>query len=71
MWDSTAWAVATWLKGTLILAVAVAGCWWWFGTGSGALVLAVLVAVLAEIHLTRLLIREWTHEASLHWWWGR
>lgn len=70
MWEATTWALATWLKGTLLLALLVAGCWWWFGTGSGALVLAVITAVLIEIHLTRLLVREWTHEASFRWWWG-
>ncbi len=70
MWETTGWALATWLKGTLLLALLVASCWWWFGTGSGALVLAVIAAVLVEIHLTRLLLREWAHEASFRWWWG-
>jgi hypothetical protein len=70
MWEATTWALATWLKGTVLLALLVAGCWWWFGTGSGALVLTVIAAVLVEIHLTRLLVREWTHEASFRWWWG-
>jgi hypothetical protein len=70
MWETTTWAVATWLKGTTVLLALLGVCWWWFGTGSGALVLAVIAAVLVEIHLTRLLLREWAHEASFRWWWG-
>lgn len=69
MWDATVWAALTWAKYTALLAAVVAGCWWWFGTGSGPLAVAVLVAVLAELHLTRALAREWAHEASMHWWW--
>lgn len=70
MWDATAWAVVTWLKGTLILAALVGVCWLVFGAGSGGFVLAVIVAALVELHLCRLLAREWTHEAALHWWWS-
>lgn len=70
MWDATTWAVVTWLKGTVLLAVGVGICWLVYGAGSGALVLAVIAAVLVELHLTRLLLREWSHEASLRWWWG-
>lgn len=71
MWDATIWAVATWLKLTALNAALLGICWLLFGPGSGGFVLAVTAAVLAEIHLCRLLAREWTHEASMHWWWGR
>lgn len=71
MWDATVWAALTWLKLTVALVLVVAGCWWWFGTGSGQLAVAVIVAALAELHLTRALAREWATEAGMHWWWTR
>jgi len=69
MWDVTGWAAATWLKTTLALAVLVAGSWLWLGASSGLFVLICLGAALTETHVTRQLVREWTHEATLRWWW--
>lgn len=68
MWDVTGWATATWLKTTAALAVGLVVCWLWLGTSSGGFVLACLGAAIAEFHVTRQLVREWTHEASLRWW---
>lgn len=68
MWDVTGWAAATWLKTTLALAVLVGGSWLWLGSSSGLFVLICLAAAIAEFHVTRQLVREWTHEASLRWW---
>ncbi len=68
MWDVTGWAAATWLKTTILLAVALGVCWLVFGISSGPFVLACVAAAIAEIHVTRQLVREWTHEASLRWW---
>ena len=69
MWDVTGWAAATWLKTTVMLAAGLGVCWLVFGAASGPFVLACLAAVLAETHVTRQLVRDWTHEASLRWWW--
>jgi hypothetical protein len=68
MWDVTGWAAATWLKTTLALAVLVGGCWLALGASSGLFVLVCLGVAVAEIYVTRQLVREWTHEASLRWW---
>ncbi len=71
MWNATVWAAITWAKFTTALLLLVGGCWWWFGTGSGPLALAVISAALAEVYLTRALVREWIYEAGTHWWWTR
>lgn len=70
MWDATVWALLTWLKFTALFAAVLGGCWLWFGLGSGQFALVAIAAALAEIHLIRLLNREWSHEASMHWWWS-
>jgi hypothetical protein len=71
MWEATVWALGTWVKVTALLAVLLGICWLWLGSGSGGFVLAVLAAVLIEIHLTRALLRELGTEAGMHWWWTR
>jgi hypothetical protein len=70
MWDVTTWAAATWLKLTVLNALAVGVCWLLFG-GTGGYVFVVIAAVLAEVYLTRQLVREWNFEAGLRWWWNR
>ncbi len=35
MWAVTGWALATWLKLTAALALAIAACGWLLGTDSG------------------------------------
>ena len=71
MWAVTGWVIATWCKTTLALAVAVLVCWFTLGTGSGGFVLTCAAAGLAEIYLSRQLLREWNDEAGLRWWWTR
>jgi hypothetical protein len=66
----TAWALATWAKVTLVLALGVllawltlSTYWFWFVTA---------LAVLAECYTLRQLAREWADEARLRcWWWNR
>ena len=70
MWGVTAWALATWLRISLALAAAVAATWWLCGAGSGAFALACLGATIAELYVTRQLIREWCSEARMSWWWS-
>lgn len=70
MWETTTWAVVTWLKGSLVLAAVVGVCWLVYGLGSGQFALAAIVAALGELYLLRALAREWGHEASMRWWWN-
>ena len=66
----TAWALATWAKVTLVLALGVLLAWltlptdwFWFLTA---------LAVLAQCYTLRQLAREWADEARLRcWWWNR
>ena len=69
MWAVTGWAIATWLKTSIMLVAAVAVCWLAWGTGSGAFWAVCAAAVLAEGYLTRQLCREWASEARSSWWW--
>ena len=71
MWAVTGWVIATWLHVTLVLAVIVAVCWLALGAHSGAFWLVCCGALVAELYLSRQLLREWGGEARLRWWWGR
>ena len=71
MWAVTGWVIATWLKTTLALAAVVGVCWLALGTHSGAFWLVCVGAVAGELYLTRQLLREWSWEAGLRWWWSR
>lgn len=71
MFETTAWALVTWLKITALLAAIVGIAWWFLGTSHGAFWLITTGAVLAEGWLTRQLAREWGYEARYHWWWAR
>ncbi|MGD9531821.1 MAG: hypothetical protein AB7I38_18970 [Dehalococcoidia bacterium] len=66
----TGWAAATWAKLTTLLAAAVGVCWLALGTGSPWFWLALLAAVLLEVHLTGQLVKEWAYEARSCWWWA-
>jgi hypothetical protein len=70
MWGVTLWCAATWLRWTLLFALAVLAAWWWFGTEHGVFVLICLVGAVAELYVTRALVREWCSEARLSWWWS-
>jgi hypothetical protein len=70
MWDVTAWALVTWLKSSALLALLVGVCWLAFEQHSGAFALAVIAAVLGELHISRQVVREWRHEAGYRWWWS-
>ncbi len=71
MWAVTGWVIATWLRVTVLLTAAVVVAWLALGEHSGAFWLICLVAVLAEGYLSRQLLREWSWEAGLRWWWSR
>jgi len=51
MWAVTGWAVATWLKITVFLALSVGAAWLWCSPGWFAVV--VIVAVLVELNGVR------------------
>jgi hypothetical protein len=70
MWTTTAWAVRTWLKVTVVLALAVFGVWllvdqrgWFYAS--------LLGAVLIEYWALRALGKEWAYDAQSRWWWSR
>ena len=68
MWAVTGWAVATWLKITVFLALSVGAAWLWCAPGWFAVV--VIVAVLVELCAIRQLAKEWAYEARSSWWWS-
>jgi hypothetical protein len=65
----TEWAVVTWLKLTVLLAVAVGVCWLVLGPGSGWFWAALAAAAITDLYIARQLTREWGNEASIRWWW--
>jgi hypothetical protein len=67
MWAVTGWAVATWLRVTLLLALGVAAGWWLLSPGW--FVACCIGAALAEVWTLRQLAREWAYEAHTSWWW--
>jgi hypothetical protein len=69
MWAVTGWAVATWLRITVLLALGVAAGWWLLSPGWFAV--CCLGAALVELWAIRQLAREWAYEARLTWWWSR
>jgi hypothetical protein len=72
MWAVTGWVIATWLRVTLALTATVVASWLALGAHSGAFWLICLAAGLAELYLSRQLLRQWAHEARLGcWWWHR
>ena len=68
MWAVTGWAVVTWLKISIALAVGVGAAWVW--CSPGWFVVCVVVAVLVELWAIRQLAREWAYEARSSWWWS-
>ncbi|MFC4949037.1 hypothetical protein [Pseudonocardia sp. GCM10023141] len=71
MIDVTGWALLTWLKITLALAVGVGLVWLALPAGSGWFWVAVLAACVMEWFTIRQLGREWVENARWHWWWTR
>ncbi len=70
MWAVTGWALATWLRVTVLLGLGVLLAWLTLDPGWFWLVAGL--AVLADCYAARQLCREWTHEAHLTcWWWPR
>ena len=70
MWTTTAWAVRTWLKLTVALALGVFGVWllvdqrgWFYAS--------LLGAALIEYWALRALGKEWAYNAQSRWWWSR
>jgi hypothetical protein len=70
MWGVTLWCAATWLRWTILFTLTVLAGWWWLGSAHGGFVLLCLVAAIAELYVTRALLREWHDEARLSWWWS-
>ncbi|ALE72995.1 hypothetical protein FRP1_07630 [Pseudonocardia sp. EC080625-04] len=70
MLSTTRWALRTWAKLTLLLAVLVGGLWLWLGTGSGWFWTAATLAAVCEYYVVRQLAREWSWEAWATWWWS-
>lgn len=70
MWGVTAWVLATWLRFTLLFALAVAIGWWWLGAEHDGFLLLCLGAGIGELYVTRALAKEWASEARLSWWWS-
>jgi hypothetical protein len=68
MLSLTGWALLTWLRITVALALLVGLVWW---LAPAWLWLAVGAAVLAECYVIRQLGREWSWQARAHWWWAR
>ena len=71
MWGVTAWVLATWLRWPFCSPLAVAD----------RLVVARRLTTagsccsaspprVAELYVTRALVREWCSEARLSWWWS-
>lgn len=70
MGTTTAWALRTWAKLTLLLVVIVGGTWLYLGTGSGWFWIVTGAALVAEWYVIRQLAREWSWEARSTWWWS-
>ncbi|WP_344024839.1 hypothetical protein [Pseudonocardia kongjuensis] len=70
MGTTTLWALRTWARLTLLLALLVGGLWLYLGTGSGWFWTAVAVAVVTEYYVIRQLAREWAWDARATWWWS-
>jgi hypothetical protein len=68
MWAVTGWAVTTWLKITVFLALGIAAAWLWCSPGWFAAV--VTTAALVELWAIRQLAKEWAYEARSSWWWS-
>jgi hypothetical protein len=71
MLDVTGWAVAVWLKWTLVLAAAVGIAWLVLPAGSGWFWAITATAGVIEIYVSRQLAREWLYQAHYSWWWAR
>lgn len=70
MGATTAWALRTWAKFTLLFALIVGGAWLYLGTASGWFWVVTGGAVVAEWYVVRQLAREWAWEARATWWWS-
>ncbi len=68
MWAVTGWAVVTWLKISIALALAVGAAW--LCCSPGWFVVCVIAAVLVELWAIRQLAKEWASEARSSWWWS-
>jgi hypothetical protein len=66
----TAWALETWAKVTVVLALGVLLAW--LTLTPGWFLLALVLAAVGEAYTVRQLGREWADEARLRcWWWSR
>lgn len=68
MWGVTGWAVRTWLRITIFLALGVGAAWLW--CPPAWFPIAVGIAGLGELWAVRALAREWAWHARGLWWWN-
>jgi hypothetical protein len=69
MWAVSGWALATWVKVTLLLTLGVLVAW--LALTPGWFWLVAALAVLADLYVVRQLAREWADEARITcWWWA-
>lgn len=67
MWAVTGWALTTWLRVTLLVALGVGAAWLW--CTPGWFLTACITGTVVELWAVRQLAREWAHEARSSWWW--
>ncbi len=67
MWAVTGWALVTWLRVTVLVAVGIGAAWLW--CSPGWFTACAVAAVLIELWAVRQLGREWASEARSSWWW--
>jgi hypothetical protein len=68
MWAVTGWAVVTWLRVTILLALGVGAAWLWLSPGW--FTASCAAAAIVELWAVRQLAREWAYEARSTWWWS-
>lgn len=67
MWAVTGWALTTWLRVTLLVALGVGAAWLW--CTPGWFTVAWIAGAVIELWAIRQLAREWAYEARSSWWW--
>lgn len=68
MWAVSGWAIVTWLRVTLLVALGLGAAWLWLTPGW--FVICCIGGVLVELWAVRQLAREWAYEARSSWWWS-
>jgi hypothetical protein len=66
---TTGWCLRTWLKVTVLLAVAVLLVGVFCGFDSTQFYIGLIAAAVLDLLTIRGLVREWLFEARGSWWW--